>query len=110
MYEAHLAQKSLSNQSVGQIYIGFLLKWADFVCKNVMNRSKPDCRIVMFSFYSNPFDWQIAGYYPDKLPATSYFYIDNFIYIYIYIYSFSRRFYPKRLTIEEYNKRYILKK
>ncbi len=31
-------------------------------------------------------------------------------YIYIYIYSFSRRFYPKWLTIEEYNKRYIIKK
>ncbi len=29
---------------------------------------------------------------------------------YIYIYSFSRRFYPKRLTIEEYNKRYIIKR
>ncbi len=28
----------------------------------------------------------------------------------IYIYSFSRRFYPKRLTIEEYNKRYIIKR
>ncbi len=28
-------------------------------------------------------------------------------YIYIYIYSFSRLFYPKRLTIEEYNKQYI---
>ncbi len=31
-------------------------------------------------------------------------------YIYICIYSFSRRFYPKRLTIEEYNKRYIIKR
>ncbi len=30
--------------------------------------------------------------------------------IYIYIYSFSRCFYPKRLTIEEYNKRYIIKR
>ncbi len=29
---------------------------------------------------------------------------------YIYIYSFSRRFYPKRLIIEEYNKRYIIKR
>ncbi len=29
---------------------------------------------------------------------------------YIYIYSFSRHFYPKRLTIEEYNKRYIIKR
>ncbi len=29
---------------------------------------------------------------------------------YIYIHSFSRRFYPKRLTIEEYNKRYIIKR
>ncbi len=29
---------------------------------------------------------------------------------YIYIYSFSRRFYPKWLTIEEYNKRYIIKR
>ncbi len=29
---------------------------------------------------------------------------------YIYIYSFSRRFYPKRLTIEEYDKRYIIKR
>ncbi len=28
---------------------------------------------------------------------------------YIYIYSFSRRFYPKRLSIEENNKRYIIK-
>ncbi len=28
----------------------------------------------------------------------------------IYIYSFSRHFYPKRLTIEEYNKRYIIKR
>ncbi len=28
--------------------------------------------------------------------------------IHIYIYSFSRSFYPKRLTIEEYNKRYII--
>ncbi len=28
----------------------------------------------------------------------------------IYIYSFSRCFYPKRLTIVEYNKRYIIKK
>ncbi len=27
-----------------------------------------------------------------------------------YIYSFSRRFYPKRLIIEEYNKRYIIKR
>ncbi len=27
-----------------------------------------------------------------------------------YIYSFSRRFYPKRLTIEEYHKRYIIKR
>ncbi len=32
------------------------------------------------------------------------------IHFYIYIYSFSRRFYPKRLTIEEYNKRYIIKR
>ncbi len=31
-------------------------------------------------------------------------------YRHIYIYSFSRRFYPKRLTIEEYNKRYIIKR
>ncbi len=30
--------------------------------------------------------------------------------MFIYIYLFSRRFYPKRLTIEEYNKRYIIKK
>ncbi len=30
--------------------------------------------------------------------------------IYIYIYSFRRRFYPKRLTIEEYDKRYIIKR
>ncbi len=30
-------------------------------------------------------------------------------FIYIAIYSFSRSFYPKRLTIEEYNKRYIIK-
>ncbi len=29
---------------------------------------------------------------------------------YIYIYSFSRRFYTKRLTIEKYNKRYIIKR
>ncbi len=29
--------------------------------------------------------------------------------IYIYIYSFSRCFYPKRLTSEEYNIRYIIK-
>ncbi len=29
--------------------------------------------------------------------------------IYIYIYSFSKCFYPKRLTIEEYNKRCIIK-
>ncbi len=29
---------------------------------------------------------------------------------YIYIYSFSRRFYTKRLTIEEYNKRYNIKR
>ncbi len=29
---------------------------------------------------------------------------------YIYIYSFSRRFYPKPLTIEEHNKRYIIKR
>ncbi len=29
---------------------------------------------------------------------------------YIYIYSFSRCFYPKRLTIEEYNKQYIIKR
>ncbi len=29
---------------------------------------------------------------------------------YIYIYSFSRCFYPKRLTIEEYNKRFIIKR
>ncbi len=29
--------------------------------------------------------------------------------MFIYIYLFSRRFYPKRLTIEEYNKRYIYK-
>ncbi len=29
--------------------------------------------------------------------------------IYIYIYSFSRRFYPKTLTVEEYNKQYIIK-
>ncbi len=28
---------------------------------------------------------------------------------YIYIYSFSRRFYPKPLSIEENNKRYIIK-
>ncbi len=28
----------------------------------------------------------------------------------VYIYSFSRRFCPKRLTIEEYNKRYIIKR
>ncbi len=28
----------------------------------------------------------------------------------IYIYSFSTHFYPKRLTIEEYNKRYIIKR
>ncbi len=34
----------------------------------------------------------------------------NPVVIYIYIYSFSRRFYPKRLTIEEYNKRYIIKR
>ncbi len=34
----------------------------------------------------------------------------NDIYYYIYIYSFSRCFYPKWLTIEEYNKRYIIKK
>ncbi len=31
-------------------------------------------------------------------------------YIYIYIYLFSRRFYPKRITIEEYNKRCIIKR
>ncbi len=30
--------------------------------------------------------------------------------IYIYIYSFSRCFYPKRLTIEECNKQYIIKR
>ncbi len=30
--------------------------------------------------------------------------------VYICIYSFSRCFYPKRLTIEEYNKRYIKKR
>ncbi len=29
---------------------------------------------------------------------------------YIYIYTFSRRFYPKRLTIEDYNKQYIIKR
>ncbi len=28
----------------------------------------------------------------------------------IYFYSFSRCFYPKRLTTEEYNKRYIIKR
>ncbi len=30
------------------------------------------------------------------------------LYIYIYIYSFT--FYPKQLTIEEYNKGYIIKR
>ncbi len=30
--------------------------------------------------------------------------------MFIYIYLFSRHFYPKRLTIEEYNKRYIIKR
>ncbi len=28
------------------------------------------------------------------------------MHMYIYIYSFSRHFYPKRLTSEEYNKQY----
>ncbi len=32
------------------------------------------------------------------------------MFTYIYIYSFSRRFYPKWFTIEEYNKRYIIKR
>ncbi len=30
--------------------------------------------------------------------------------LYIYIYSLGRCFYSKRLTIEEYNKRYIIKR
>ncbi len=32
------------------------------------------------------------------------------VHFYIYLYLFSRRFYPKRLTIEEYNKRFIIKR
>ncbi len=31
-------------------------------------------------------------------------------YIHFKFYSFSRRFYPKQLTIEEYNKQYIIKR
>ncbi len=36
--------------------------------------------------------------------------ISRMVWIHIYIYSFSRRFYPKRLTVEEYNKRFIIKR
>ncbi len=58
------------------------------------------------SIIRTPLKWQLficKDFHTRQMASKS-------VYIYIYIYSFSRRFYPKRLTIEEYNKRYIIKR
>ncbi len=48
---------------------------------------------------------QIMNYINDVIDSL-YFQVK----VYIYIYSYSRRFYSKRLTVEEYNKRFIIKR
>ncbi len=45
-----------------------------------------------------------------SIHAYTVYILKIFTCLYIYIYSFSRHFYPKRLTIEEYNKQYIIKR
>ncbi len=79
----------------------------------------PEVRKISLDFMSLPvFNPNVFSEDEDDLPGKNYW---NFFYILIlysltktrstiYIYSFSRHFYPKWLTIEEYNKQYIIKR
>ncbi len=55
--------------------------------------------------FESPVDSRLSEHHPSFLEVVGDF---TYIYIYIYIYAFSRRFYPKRLTVHSSYSFYIL--